>query len=49
MRESLPLVVSLAPLQDGQTEVNEERDGGRDTSTLKEQYGKSARRINARK
>lgn len=48
MRESLPLVVSLAPLQEGQMEVNEEREGGRDASTLKEQYGKSARRINAR-
>jgi len=49
MRESLPLAVSPAPLQDRHTEVNEERAGGKDTSMLEEQYGKSARRINARK
>lgn len=49
MRESLPLAVSPAPLQDRHIEVNEERDGGKDTSISKEQYRKSARRINARK
>lgn len=49
MRESLSLAVSPAPLQDRHMEVIEEGDRGKHISTLREQYGKSARNINARK
>lgn len=49
MRESLSLAVSPAPLQDRYMEVIEEGDRGKDISILKEQYGKSARKINTRK
>lgn len=45
----MSLAVSPAPLQNGHTEINEEMDGGKVTSILKGQNGKSARRIHARK
>lgn len=48
MRESLPLAVSPAPLQDKYTKAYKEKNG-EDTCILKEQYGKSVRRINVRK
>lgn len=48
-RDFLSLAVSPVPLQNTYMEINEGRDGGKVTSILKEQNGKSARRINARK
>lgn len=45
----MSLAVSPVPLQNRHMEINEERDGGKVTSILKQQNGKSARRINARK
>lgn len=45
----MSLAVSPVPLQNRHLEMNEGRDGDKVTSILKDQIGKSAKRINARK